>query len=111
MKKCWQCYQILSRKSLSDQLKVEDLKMRKEHQTLKEGKTGGLETANANVTATSRHAESYAAAQATNPIAVTQFSDDDDAVLNVENVDLAKLPKDTLGTSLIPDINNAILKK
>ena len=44
--------------------------MRKEHQTLKEGENGGLETANANAnttvtaTSTSRHAESYAAATA-----------------------------------------------
>ena len=28
------------------------------------------------------------------------------SVVNAENVDLAKLPKDVLGTSLIPDIDN-----
>ena len=50
--------------------------------------------------------------QHTRPMAVTQLSDDDDdAVVNAENVDLTKLPKDILGTSLILDIHNAILKK
>ena len=28
------------------------------------------------------------------------------SVLNAENIDLAKLPKDVLGTSFIPDIDN-----
>ena len=69
---------LAERAKVSDQLKEEELKMRKEHQTL-ERENGGLEeSANANATATSRHAQSYAAATATKPTAVTQLSDDDD---------------------------------
>ena len=70
---------LTERAKVSDQLKAEDLKMRKEHQNTRERENGGLEgTANANATATSRHAESHAAATATKPTAVTQLSDDDD---------------------------------
>ena len=43
-----------------------------------ERENGGLE-GTANATATSRHAESHAAATATKPTAVTQLSDEDDA--------------------------------